>query len=202
MKKVILATNNLGKVREMAALLKDMDIQVLSLKDMDDVPEVIEDGSTFLENAHKKACAISEATGLMAISDDSGLEVDALKGAPGIYSARYAGEGATDEKNYLKLLDELKYVELEKRTARFRCVLVACHPSGKWITAEGTCEGTIGFSPKGEQGFGYDPVFLLPDLNLTMAEIVPEKKNQLSHRAMALKKLKEILPDFLKKKDS
>lgn len=200
MKKVILATKNLGKVKEMASLLKDMDIQVLSLKDIEDAPEVIEDGNTFLENAHKKACAISRVTGLIAISDDSGLEVDALGGAPGIYSARYAGEGASDEENYLKLLDELKDVAVGKRTARFRCVLVVCDPTGRWISAEGACEGRIGLSPRGEHGFGYDPVFLLPD-DLTMAEIPPEKKNQLSHRAHALKILKKKLSDFIKKGD-
>jgi len=198
-KQIVLATRNRGKIRELQALMKDFGISVISAADMEGVPEVEEDGSTFLENSLKKAGEIAKATGIMALADDSGLVVDALGGAPGVYSARYAGENATDEQNYLKLLEEMKDVPDRERTARFKCEMVLYHPSGQWISADGSCEGKIAREPAGSQGFGYDPVFFVPELNRSMAQISSEEKNAISHRGSALKKLREMLPEFLKK---
>jgi len=194
---MVLATRNRGKVREIEALLADLDIEVFSLEAFPQMPEVIEDGKTFDENAAKKARAVAEATGKMALADDSGLEVDALNGAPGVLSARYSGDGATDAANNAKLLEELRGVPDDRRGCRFRCVMVLYHPSGRCLRTEGTCEGKIAPSPRGGYGFGYDPVFLLPDLGLTMAQLPPERKNRLSHRAMALEEMKRRLPGFL-----
>ena len=198
-RQIVLATRNRGKIRELQALMKDFGIEVLSVADMEGVPEVEEDGTTFLENSLKKAREISTATGIMALADDSGLVVDALNGAPGVYSARYAGDNATDEQNYLKLLDEMKDIPDGERTARFKCVMVLCHPSGQWISAEGACEGIISREPTGSQGFGYDPVFFVPELGRSMAQLSSEEKNAISHRGNALKKLREMLPEFLEK---
>lgn len=196
--KMILATKNKGKIKEFQALVQGMPIELLSLEDVPDMPDVLEDGCSFQENALKKADAIAKHTGITAIADDSGLEVDALNGAPGIHSARYAGEKATDQENIKKLLKALNGLPMEKRTARFRCVIAVCTPRGRHITTEGTCEGAIALEPHGFHGFGYDPIFLLPDRNCTMAELEPGIKNLISHRAMALEKLKDILPAFLK----
>ncbi|MDD3554074.1 MAG: XTP/dITP diphosphatase [Deltaproteobacteria bacterium] len=196
--KMILATKNKGKIKEFQALAQGMAIELLSLEDIPDMPDVLEDGCSFHENALKKACAIAKHTGITAIADDSGLEVDALNGAPGIHSARYAGERAGDQENIQKLLKALNGLPLNKRTARFRCVIAVCTPQGRHITTEGTCEGIIAIEPHGFHGFGYDPVFLLPDRNCTMAELEPGMKNLISHRAMALARLKDILPAFLK----
>ena len=196
-KSCILATKNQGKIREFKELFSDMGIDFLSLNDVEAPPEIVEDGKNFFENAFKKAKTISEHYGVMAISDDSGLEVDALDGRPGIYSARFAGEGASDEENYLKLLQELEGVEDEKRTARFRCVMVAYRPDGKWIKAEGSLEGVITREPRGTKGFGYDPVFLVPALGKTLAEIPMEEKNKISHRARALQALRESIEEIL-----
>ncbi len=198
MKRVVIATRNRGKIRELQALLEDLGVELVSVAEMEGVPEVVEDGATFLENARKKAVEVARATGLPAIADDSGLEVDALQGRPGIYSARYAGQGASDRDNYMKLLKELEGVPEEKRTARFRCVMVAALPDGTFIWTDGTCEGLIAEEPKGSQGFGYDPVFYLPDRGRTMAEISKEEKNAISHRGKAMRRLKEKLKDLLK----
>ncbi len=195
--KVVLATRNRGKVSELQALLKDLNIEVVPIDEAGDIPEVIEDGSTFYDNAMKKAREVSAASGLVAIADDSGLEVDSLGGRPGVFSARYAGEHATDEENYLKLLDAMKDVPVEERTARFRCVMVACSPDGSCISSEGTCEGIIARSPRGSQGFGYDPVFIPSGESRTMAELSKEEKNRISHRAKALDSLKRKLKYFL-----
>jgi len=194
---LVLATRNEGKVRELEALLADLPLEIKSLKEFPQAPEVLETGKTFFENAFQKAREIAQALGTLALADDSGLEVDALGGRPGVFSARFAGPKASDEENYRKLLEELKDVPPEKRTARFRCVIVVYHPSGHWIKAEGTWEGLITTSPRGSHGFGYDPVFFIPELGKTAAEIPPELKNQLSHRAKALAQLKEMLPHFL-----
>ncbi len=198
-KQIVLATRNQGKIRELQALMRDFDIDVISVADIPDAPEVEENGRTFLDNSLKKAREIAMATGIMALADDSGLVVDALDGAPGVYSARFAGEDATDEKNNRKLLTEMKEVPDEKRTARFKCVMVLYHPSGQWISAEGSCEGIISREPAGSQGFGYDPVFFVPEIGRSMAELSSEEKNAISHRGNALKRLREKLPEFLEK---
>ena len=194
---IVIATTNQNKLRELKALLKGLDVQLLSLLDFPDCPAVVEDGESFAENALKKAQTISAHTGLLTIADDSGLEVDYLGGRPGIFSARYAGEGSDDRKNYEKLLQEIKDVAPEKRGARFRCVLAIAAPSGKQRIAEGEYLGLIIAEPRGENGFGYDPVFLDTSSGLTFAEMSSAQKNQISHRARALQELLKILPDFL-----
>ncbi len=195
--KAVIATRNRGKIKELKELLVDFGLDILPLDHFPQVGEIVEDGDTFFENAMKKAKTVSEKTGLMAIADDSGLEVDALKGAPGVYSARYAGEDATDNQNYLKLLDKMKDIPTEKRGAQFRCVMVAYRPDGKWVSAEGVCRGRISPSPKGEQGFGYDPVFVPEGDTRTMAELTREEKNKISHRGKALEILKEKISELV-----
>ncbi|GAA4704870.1 XTP/dITP diphosphatase [Brevibacillus fulvus] len=190
-KRVVLATRNQGKVKEFDRLLAPLGWEVVSVSAYPDAPEVIEDGDTFAANAIKKAQTISQILGLPAIADDSGLEVDALDGRPGVYSARYAGEHATDEENWQKLLRELEKVPNEKRTARFRCTLAFVQPGQPPLLAEGKCEGVILREPAGTNGFGYDPVFFLPQRLCTMAQLPPEEKNRISHRAMALHNLLE-----------
>jgi len=201
-KVLLIATKNWGKVKEIAQMLQDLglDLEIKTLKDFPKIEAPPETGKTFFENALIKAKYYAEKTGLLVLADDSGLEVDALNGAPGVYSSRFAGPDATDEKNNQKLLELLKDVPLEKRTARFVCVMVCYHPSGKYLKTEGIWEGRIAFSPRGNYGFGYDPIFLLKELNYekTAAELPIEVKNQLSHRGKALKALKEKLPEFLK----
>ena len=198
-KGIVLATTNLGKIRELEALLRDLPLKFYTPRDFSEVEPPKEVGSTFFDNAFLKARHWALATGYMALADDSGLEVDALGGAPGVYSARFAGPQASDEENIRKLLEKLKGVPWEERTARFRCVIVLYHPSGRWLKAEGTWEGLIALEPRGEQGFGYDPVFLPVefDFKKTVAELSPETKNRLSHRGRALAALREMLPDFL-----
>lgn len=182
-KEVVLATRNSGKVREFSGLLQGIFAKVISLSDLDSPPEVTEDGATFRENALKKARAIAQFSGRAALADDSGLEVDALGGEPGVYSARYAGENASDEDNILKLLRELNGID--DRKARFVCCLALVTPEGGETVVEGTCEGVILTEPRGEGGFGYDPVFFLPEYGKAMAEIPPGLKNEISHRARA-----------------
>lgn len=188
---IVLATGNNGKIREFSGLLEGVFGRIISLNDLESPPDVVEDGATFRENALKKARAIAAYSGKPALADDSGLAVDALGGRPGVFSARYAGEGATDRDNITKLLAELG--SSENRKARFVCVLALVTPDGKEMTAEGTCEGVIITEPRGEGGFGYDPVFFLPEMGKTMAEIPPELKNRLSHRACAAQALIRLL---------
>lgn len=188
---VVLATNNEGKVREFSGLLKGQFGRVVSLRDLDNPPEVVEDGETFRDNALKKARAIAEYSGKPTLADDSGLEVDALGGRPGVYSARYAGENATDGDNVDKLLAEME--GKEERKARFVCCLALVFPDGHEVVVRGTCEGVISLEPTGEGGFGYDPVFYLSEFEKTMAEIDPGLKNKISHRARAAEKLIEQL---------
>jgi len=195
--KLLVATNNRGKVREYAELLDGLAVRLtfparegLSL-------EVEETGETFAENAILKARAYAEASGLLTLADDSGLEVDALDGAPGVRSARYSGPGASDEDRYRLLLRRLAGVPAEGRTARFRCVVALATPEGEVQTAEGRCEGVIGFEPRGTHGFGYDPVFYMPDRGQTMAELLPEVKNRISHRARAARAAMPILRRLL-----
>ncbi|WP_088188582.1 XTP/dITP diphosphatase [Desulfosporosinus sp. FKA] len=191
--KILLATQNQGKVRELQELLADEEIEVVSLQDLPDWEEVEENGETFAENAALKARAAVQRTGLIALADDSGLEVDALNGAPGVFSARFAGEPKDDERNNDKLLDLLETIPDDKRTARFRCALVIAAPEGKEYLTEGTVEGKILRQRRGTDGFGYDPLFLVPELGRTLAEISLTEKNDLSHRARAFRKAIPIL---------
>ncbi len=195
---LVLATKNQGKIREIERALDLPNLEIRSLQDFPDLPEVEEDGRTFQENAFKKAQTCAQATGRPALADDSGLEVDCLNGAPGIYSARFSGTGATDEANNRKLLSLLGGIPEEKRTARFVCQMVLYLPEGKWIQAEGFCPGIIAPGPRGEHGFGYDPVFYLPEFGKTMAEIPLEEKNRISHRAQALREIRSHLEAILK----
>jgi len=192
--KIVLASNNPGKVREIGQLLADFDMQVSPQSEFN-IEEVEETGLTFVENSILKARHAAACAGLPAIADDSGLEVDALKGAPGIYSARYAGSGATDEDNLYKLLAELKDVPEAERTARFQCLMVymrhGTDPTP--LICQGTWEGVITFEPQGENGFGYDPVFFVPTHNCTSAELPAETKNKLSHRGQALSALVDAI---------
>jgi XTP/dITP diphosphohydrolase len=202
---IVLATRNKGKIQELSGLLKDFGLEVKGLDSFPEVPEVAETGVTFEENALLKACTVSKATGLIAVADDSGLEVDALGGRPGVQSARYSDEDnqgressgrERDARNNQKLLRELAAVPEAKRTARFRCVMAACAPQGESITASGAWEGRIAAEPAGEQGFGYDPVFFDVELRCTAAELRREEKNARSHRGRALRKLLEAWPGF------
>jgi XTP/dITP diphosphohydrolase len=181
---IVLATRNKGKVREFRELLKDFPVEIKSLDDFGPIPEVEEDGKTFDDNAYKKAQFTAKVLGLPAIADDSGLVVEVLGGAPGVISARYAGEGATDEENINKLLKEME--GREDRRAAFECVISIAVPSGPALTYEGRCEGLITETPKGNTGFGYDPVFFYPEYNRTFAEISSKEKNRVSHRGKAL----------------
>jgi len=176
-----------------SAELRDCDVELLSLADFPSFPEVIEDGQSFLENALKKAKAASSYTGETTLADDSGLEVDALGGKPGILSARFSGADADDDKNNMKLLEVMKGVPAEKRGAAFRCVLVLFRPGGEYDVFEGVLRGRIAEKPRGSQGFGYDPVFIVPEYQLTVAELAPDVKNQISHRGKALRALKKSL---------
>lgn len=190
MQKIVLASNNKGKVREFGEMLSILNMEVVPQATFN-IEDADETGLTFVENAIIKARHASAIAGLPAIADDSGLEVDFLNGAPGIYSARYSGEGATDEKNLLKLLAALKDVPEEKRTARFQCLLVymrhAEDPTP--LICQGTWEGIIMTEPQGENGFGYDPIFYVPSHNCSSAQLAADEKNKLSHRGQALKKL-------------
>lgn len=186
-KEIVLATRNQGKIREFTALLEGLFEKITSLRDLEAAPDVAEEGETFRENALEKARAIAGYSGKPALADDSGLEVEALGGMPGVYSARYAGDDATDRDNIIKLLRGLR--GKEGRKARFVCCLAFVTPRGEEIVVSGTCEGVIIDEPAGEGGFGYDPVFFLPELGKTMAEIPGELKNKISHRARACRKL-------------
>lgn len=195
--KVVLATRNMGKVKEIKQILRGMDLDIQTLNDFPEVPSIIEDGKTFKENAVKKARFVAEHLNMPSIADDSGLEVNAFNRRPGILSARYAGENAADEDNNRKLLKELNDIPPEKREACYRCVVALVFPSGEEETAEGSCNGFIALEPKGAGGFGYDPLFYIPEYGMTMAELPPEIKNRISHRGKAFAKLKEKLTDIL-----
>lgn len=190
--KTLLATHNPGKLVEVRRILGDHLGELIDLSAFPDLGEIPEDGDTFLANARQKAWTAARHTGLVTLADDSGLCVDALGGAPGVFSARYAGPGGDEEKNRRKLLEALKDVEPGQRGAGFVCVIVLANPkTGKEIIARGECRGEITFSPRGEGGFGYDPLFWVPEMGRTMAELSPEEKNRLSHRGKALKELLE-----------
>jgi XTP/dITP diphosphohydrolase len=197
MKELLIATKNKGKVREIVDLLKDCDIKVLSLADFPKAPEVVEDGLTFRANALKKAVEMAIFTGKLAMGEDSGLEVDALGGRPGVFSARYSGDGATDEKNNAKLLQELAGVPMEKRTARYRSAIALADKSGVLEIVEASCEGLIATEPRGTNGFGYDPLFFIPQYQKTFGELPLEVKQTMSHRAKALREMLRVLPKHL-----
>jgi XTP/dITP diphosphohydrolase len=197
--KIVFASGNEGKVKEIREMLEGMGIELVSLTDYTGVPEIVEDGKTFLENALKKAKVISEFTDETVLADDSGLQVDVLGGEPGIYSARYAGEKATDDDNINLLLARLKNIPQEKRTAFFCCALVLYRTNGSYDCFESKWQGLIIDDRRGNNGFGYDPVFFLPELNKTAAELPPEIKNKVSHRGQAFAKLKNTLRERLKK---
>jgi XTP/dITP diphosphohydrolase len=177
------------------------ELRILSLNDFPDLPEIVEDGKSFYENALKKARAVADATGETTLADDSGLEVNALGGAPGIYSARYAGENANDTQNVLKLLREMNGIPTGRRGASFRCVLVLYEKDDSHEVFEGRWEGVIAENCAGEGGFGYDPVFYVPEAGATAAQLAPEVKNRISHRAQAFLKLKKRFEDGIKRQD-
>jgi XTP/dITP diphosphohydrolase len=187
---VIFASRNRGKLEEMRSMLADCGVALLSLDDYPHLPDIPEDGSTFLDNALTKARTVAQQTGETALADDSGLEVSALGGAPGIYSARYAGEDADDDKYIRKLLSNLEGVPPGDRDAAFRCVLVLYQPDGRYHAFEGRWEGRVAETPVGKGGFGYDPVFYVPEQGLTAAELPAELKNRISHRGKAAEKLR------------
>jgi XTP/dITP diphosphohydrolase len=190
LKKIVLASRNRGKIEEIQALLAESGVTLQSLDDYPNLPDIREDGNSFLDNALTKAKTIAELTGETVLADDSGLEVTALGGAPGIYSARYAGDSADDNKNILKLLSNLEGVPPEEREAAFRCILVLYRSDGRYDAFDGKWEGRIAEVPAGKGGFGYDPVFYLPEQGVTAAELPAEIKNRISHRAKAVEKLK------------
>lgn len=192
--KLLIASHNFGKVAEITGLLGRLDITISDLQQMGIDLEVEETGKTFEENAILKAKFYAEQVNILTLADDSGLEVDALDGRPGINTARYGGPGLTAEEKYLLLLKELNHVPWEKRTARFRCVVALADPHGYLLTAEGICPGFISLQPYGSGGFGYDPIFFLPELDLTMAQLKPEEKHKISHRGRAIQK---ILPHLI-----
>ena len=188
-----MATGNKGKIREIAALLDGLCERVLSSADFPGLPEVIEDGADFATNALKKATSASRFAGVPVLADDSGLVVDALDGRPGVLSARFAGEGATDAENNAKLLRELADVPSLQRSAAFHCVIALCWPDGTCHTFDGKLKGLILDAPRGDGGFGYDPLFMVREYGLTLAELPFEIKNSISHRGRALAKMKEYI---------
>ena len=197
-KRIIFATGNEGKMKEIRMILADLGVPVLSMKEAGVSADIVEDGKTFEENAAIKAETIRDLTGAIVLADDSGLEIDYLGGEPGIYSARYMGEDTSYDIKNQNLLDRLEGVPDEKRTARFVCVICAALPDGRKLTTRGTIEGIIGHGISGENGFGYDPIFWLPEYGCSTAELSPEKKNELSHRGKALRAIKEQLREILK----
>ena len=196
MKELVVATTNQGKLREIKALLKNFSLKITSLADYPEAPEIIEDGNSFRANAIIKAQTIAQYTQKLTLGEDSGLEVQALNNAPGIYSARFSGEGATDEKNNLKLLDSLQGVPLEQRQARYRCYVILFEGLKIVGEADGRCEGLIALSGKGNNGFGYDPYFFLPQYNKTFGELDPQIKAKISHRAKAFQTIKVSLQEY------
>lgn len=199
---LVIATRNEGKLQEFVELLGDSGVDVLSLRDFPDAPIVPEEWPSYIENATAKARAIAQHTGLPALGDDSGLEVDALGGGPGVRSARFAGDPADDCRNVEKLLHVLDRVPDEARTARFRCALVVARPDGATIAVEGVCEGRIVCAPAGDAGFGYDPVFFEPVLGRTFAQLTGAEKHQVSHRGRACAALRAQLVSFLRASDA
>ena len=195
--KFVLATHNPGKLKEMSSILSRFGVEVVSPKELGITVDVEETGATFAENAMLKARAICAAANLPAIADDSGLCVDALNGGPGVYSARYGGEGLDDKGRYMLLLNSLR--GQSTRTAHFTCAIACAFPNGDTLTAEGRCDGTIAYAPMGEGGFGYDPVFFVPELKKTFGQLTAEEKSAISHRGRALESFIGKLETYLKK---
>ena len=194
MSRIIFATGNKGKMNEIRMILADTGLEIVSMKDAGIELDIVEDGTTFEENARIKARAVAAAApDDIVVADDSGLEIDYLNKEPGIYSARYMGEDTSYDVKNQNLIDRLAGVPKEQRTARFVCAMAAVFPNGETITAKGTIEGYIGWEPAGENGFGYDPIFYLPEYGCTSAELAPEEKNKISHRGKALQKMKELI---------
>jgi len=197
-KRLLLATNNPGKAAEYRALLEGCGWELVTPRDLGLSLEVEEVGGDYAENARIKAEAFAKASGLVALADDSGIEVDALGGAPGPLSARFGGEGASDQQRVALLLERLAGVPPERRSARFRCLIAVARPEGEVSLFEGRCEGRVAEEPRGEGGFGYDPVFLLPERGLTIAELPPEEKNAVSHRGRAARQARALLEGLLR----
>jgi len=196
-RRLLIATHNPGKLRELAALLADLPVERVGLLDVG-ISEAVEEPYGRLEdNARWKAAFYAERSGLWTLADDSGLEIDALGGAPGVHSARFAGPGADDQARIRKVLELMADVPWPRRTARFRCVIALARPGEPPVLVEGRLEGYIAFEPRGSYGFGYDPIFYIPELGKTMAELPPEEKNRISHRARAARKAREILGRWL-----
>jgi len=196
--KIVFASRNEGKVKEIKNMLEGLSVELISLNNYENIPEIIEDGESFLQNALKKAKLVSGITSEIVLADDSGLQVDILGGEPGIHSARYAGDNATDEQNNKKLLSKLKGISLQNREASFCCVLVLFRPDGRYDYFEGKWRGIIVDEARGDNGFGYDPIFFVPELKKTAAELSSRVKNELSHRGQAFAQLKKRLPIIIK----
>ncbi len=196
MRELLLATTNYHKLEEYRAIFSGLPFHFLSLHDIHLDLDVEEAGTTFAENAELKALAYARASGMLTLADDSGLEIDALGGAPGIYSARFAGKETSYEERFRLLLEQLKGLTRERRTARFRCVIALAEPSGYYQTVEGTLEGLIADTPRGQYGFGYDPIFFIPELGKTSAELTPEHKNRISHRGRAAQLAAALLKNW------
>ena len=196
--RLLVATKNRHKLKEMEGILGIPELELVSLLDVEDPPEIVENGATFQENALIKARTVARHFSSWVMADDSGIEVDFLNGEPGVLSARFGGEGLTDAQRNSLLLERLGGVPLERRTARFRCVIAVVSPEGEEYLAEGRCEGRIAFEPRGEHGFGYDPIFLLED-GRTMAELLPEEKNKISHRYRALEAIRPVLLELVER---
>lgn len=190
---ILLATNNFGKVKEIKDILNSPEVKILTIKDFPNLPKVEEDGKTYQENAFKKASKISKYTGKICLADDSGLEIDCLKGEPGIYSSRW---GNSDEERINKVLKLLENVPKNKRNAKFVCAAVLVFPDGKIYKVKEECKGSITFDPKGKHGFGYDPIFLVPEYNKTFAELGDKIKNRISHRGKAMRKMINIIKEI------
>ncbi len=197
--KLLIATRNPGKLREYGQLYGDLPLLLTDLSREGIAHEVTETGASFEENAVLKAQEYARISGLLTLADDSGLEVEALGGEPGVRSSRYAGAEADDEHRYLLLLERMEDLPWGERHARFRCVIAIAEPGGETYTAEGTCDGVIALAPQGDHGFGYDPVFYLPEHDQTMAELLPEVKNRISHRARAAQEMRGTLEDVLRR---
>jgi XTP/dITP diphosphohydrolase len=197
--RLVLASTNQGKRREIEALLAPLGLGVATAAELGFTQEIEETGQTFADNARLKACGVAQALGLPALADDSGLEVEALGGRPGVYSARYAGPQATDAENNAKLLAELAGVPMDRRGAAFVCVMVCCLPGGRVLQTSGRLAGSIALEPDGDGGFGYDPVFWLPGRGITAARLTTQEKNAISHRGQALRALAQGIGEFLAK---